>query len=80
MCSPPVVDFPFPGLLPAWISGIFDIGNVKCDVYDGVMLVWKFVPHISPAISGLIGRSWAMLFAGAGYEVRLFDVIETQVR
>lgn len=29
--------------------------------------------------SGLIGRSWAMLFAGAGYNVVLFDIVDTQV-
>ncbi|XP_043207249.1 lambda-crystallin homolog [Amphibalanus amphitrite] len=29
--------------------------------------------------SGLIGRSWAMLFAGAGYQVRLFDVVSSQI-
>lgn len=29
--------------------------------------------------SGLIGRSWAMLFAGAGYNVVLFDILKTQV-
>lgn len=30
--------------------------------------------------SGLIGRSWAMLFAGAGYKVVLYDVVESQVK
>lgn len=29
--------------------------------------------------SGLIGKSWAMLFVGAGYEVKLYDVIKKQV-
>ena len=29
--------------------------------------------------SGLIGRSFAMLFAGAGYKVQLYDIEETQV-
>lgn len=29
--------------------------------------------------SGLIGRSWAMIFAGAGYHVSLYDIAPTQV-
>lgn len=29
--------------------------------------------------SGVIGQNWAMLFAGAGYEVSLYDVDENQV-
>nr|XP_002131138.1 lambda-crystallin-like [Ciona intestinalis] len=29
--------------------------------------------------SGLIGRSWSMLFAGAGYNVVLFDVVQSQL-
>ena len=29
--------------------------------------------------SGLIGRSWAMLFASAGYKVHMYDVSHTQV-
>jgi len=29
--------------------------------------------------SGLIGKSWAMLFAGAGYRVVLYDTVESQV-
>lgn len=30
--------------------------------------------------SGLIGRSWAMIFASAGFEVVLFDIQDTQVK
>nr|CAB3233949.1 lambda-crystallin-like [Phallusia mammillata] len=30
--------------------------------------------------SGLIGRSWAMLFAGAGYTVKMYDVLEEQLQ
>ncbi|KAK9507231.1 hypothetical protein O3M35_007137 [Rhynocoris fuscipes] len=29
--------------------------------------------------SGLIGRSWAMLFTGAGYKVYIYDVVKQQV-
>lgn len=29
--------------------------------------------------SGLIGKSWAMLFVGAGYNVVIYDVVKNQV-
>ena len=29
--------------------------------------------------SGLIGRSWAMIFASAGYSVEMFDIKQAQV-
>ncbi|XP_029458370.1 lambda-crystallin homolog [Rhinatrema bivittatum] len=35
--------------------------------------------HILIIGSGLIGRSWAMVFASGGYKVKLYDIMEQQI-
>ncbi|XP_006004077.1 lambda-crystallin homolog isoform X2 [Latimeria chalumnae] len=35
--------------------------------------------HVLIIGSGLIGRSWAMVFASGGYKVKLYDVLQQQV-
>lgn len=44
---------------------------LKEELRNGVFLFLMF--------SGLIGKSWAMLFVGAGYNVVIYDVVKSQL-
>lgn len=46
-------------------------------VIDDIYLCFIF--FLFPFYSGLIGRSWAMLFASVGYKVVIYDIEQSQV-
>ncbi len=44
-----------------------------------IIKIYRFFCSSLLIISGIIGSSWAILFASAGYKVRMYDVAPEQV-